>query len=681
MTTTTFLGIDAGGTFTDFVCLTIPDKTNSPLANTCSGLELRLHKILSTPKAPERAIMQGLEDLGLTALLGSDRLQIIHGSTVATNAVLEGNTARTAFITNYGFADLLSLGRQTRPQLYALEFPEISPPVAPELCLETGGRLSANGEVLESLDAEELSRLLATLRELKPQAVAINMLFSFVDNRFEKEIEAAIKVTDPTLLVSRSSTVLPVYREYERGIATWLNAALGPVVHAYLSGLLQELAGSHLQVMQSTGETIAADKAAEAAVHLLLSGPAGGLAAVRFLGQQTGNNRLISFDMGGTSTDVALLDGDIGITTEGRIGPYPMAVPAVDMHTIGAGGGSIAYVDSGGMLQVGPESAGADPGPACYGRGGTHATVTDANVVLGRLVTSFTLADSLQLDATAARMAVGCLAQRLEMSIEDTALGIIHIANEHMAQAIREISVNRGHDAGDFMLTSFGGAGGLHVCAMAEAMQMRCAMVPARGGVLSALGMLVAVRGRQFRHTVGKAVAELSARQLDPLFLELEQQGSDELQAEGLPVGDLMTMRSVELRYVGQSYTLKVPWSDLEGSAAAFAALHQQRYGYSLHAATEIVNLCVQILVRQKPLELPSAVPTAGRSQHLKHTQVHGCDNPAILVDRSELGTGECLAGPAVITEFSATTWVSPGWEVETDNWGNLLLTRTAAEE
>ena len=671
----TFLGVDAGGTFTDFVCLTVAAEPGS--AASPADLELRLHKTLSTPDMPQRAILQGIADLGLTALLGSDELHVIHGSTVATNAALEGRTARTIFVTNYGFADLLRLGRQTRPQLYALEFPELPPPVPPELCLETGGRLAANGEVLETLKATEISVLLSKIRQLQPQAVAINLLFSFVDDRFEKEIETAIKQQYPALLVSRSSAVLPVYREYERGIATWLNAALGPVVHGYLSDLRNKLAGSPLQIMQSTGETIAADKAAEAAVSLLLSGPAGGLAAIRFLGRQTGADQLISFDMGGTSTDVALLAGEIGITTEGRIGPYPMAVPAVDMHTIGAGGGSIAFVDTGGMLQVGPQSAGADPGPACYGLGGIRATVTDANVVLGRLVTEVNLADSLQLDAAAARAAVGSLAEVLQLSVEETALGIIRIANEHMAQAIREISVNKGHDVRDFTLASFGGAGGLHVCALAGAMLMGKAMVPARCGVLSALGMLVATRGRQFTRTIGKAVADLSAAKLEPLFLELERQGSQELRAEGLGASRLVTARNVDLRYVGQSYTLKVPWTDLQGSMAAFSDQHQHRYGYALNSTIEIVNIGVQIRDRQKPPALPSAARADAPAPQPRETRVYGCTQPALLADRGELRVGDGFAGPMVITEFSATTWIAPGWQVEVDSWGNLLLSLT----
>ena len=323
------LGVDAGGTFTDFVYVE-PENPES----------LKIHKTLSTPAAPEQAILEGIRAMGLEALMKSGELHIIHGSTVATNAVLEGNVAKTVFVTNYGFGDMLRLARQTRPKLYALEFAAIPPPVAPELCLETGGRLGADGSVVEPLTESELSDLVEKISGIKPEAVAINLLFSFLDDSFECAIVAALKAAKLPLFVSRSSEVLAEYKEYERGIATWLNASLGPIVSSYLARLQDQIGGCSLQVMQSSGETIAADKASERAVNLLLSGPAGGLAAIRFLGKQQGQDKIISFDMGGTSTDVALVEGEITITNEGHIAQYPVGVAMVDMHTIGAGGGS-----------------------------------------------------------------------------------------------------------------------------------------------------------------------------------------------------------------------------------------------------------------------------------------------------------------------------------------------------
>ena len=658
----TILGIDAGGTFTDFVCL---EFTPEP--------SLSIHKTLSTPTAPEQAILNGIRQMGLLDKLKRGGLHIIHGSTVATNAALEGNTARTAFITNYGFGDMLTLARQTRPKLYALEFPPQEAPVPAELCLETGGRLAADGSLLEPLSPGELEQLIDRLRTLKPEAVAINLLFSFLDSHCEETIANAISAAGLPVLVSRSSEVLPVYREYERGIATWLNASLGPVIQGYLSRLQEGLGDCSLQIMQSSGETIAASKAAKSAVHLLLSGPAGGLTAMQYLGEQLSTPKIISFDMGGTSTDVALLNGDIATTTEGRIGPYPVGVPMVDMHTIGAGGGSIAYLDSGGMLQVGPRSAGAQPGPACYGQGGTEATVTDANLVLGRLVADVSLAGDLQLDRELAINAVAKIADQIGLSVEETALGIVSVANEHMARAIREISVNRGHDPADFMLASFGGAGGLHVCALAEAMHMRQAIVPNRGGVLSAMGMLVAPRGRQFARTVNRDSEAADSASLENEFRELAELGKLELLAEGLAAENLGYHRSADLRYKGQSYTLNVPWEDTQQAVDAFQAKHRQRYGYDMAVAVEIVNLRVTVTAEDVHFQLP-VQRESDICNKPRYTEVYGQAQPAQLFARDDLIRDSSVVGPAVIHEYAATSYVAQGWHGRVDSLGNLIL-------
>ncbi len=670
MDSETILGIDAGGTFTDFVCLQFD-----------GDWEITVHKTLSTPHAPEQAILQGIANLGLEPQLRAGELRIVHGSTVATNAALEGNTARTALVTNYGFGDVLTLARQTRPRLYALEQEPVSPPVPPDLCLETGGRLTAQAEVLEDLSDEELTVLLDRLGELEPEAIAINLLFSFLDDRFEKSIESAIRDAGIPAFVSRSSSVLPVYKEYERGIATWLNASLGPVVAGYLSRLQQQLGSCSLQIMQSSGETLAAEKAAQAAVHLLLSGPAGGLAAIKHLGKQIGQQRIISFDMGGTSTDVALLDGEIGMTMESRIGPYPVAVPSVDMHTIGAGGGSIAFIDSGGLLQVGPRSAGASPGPACYAQGGEQATVTDANLVLGRLLASSRLAGGLALDVELARKAIANIAEQIQLSIEDTALGIVNIANELMAKAIREISVNRGHDPKEFILASFGGAGGLHVCALAEAMDMDQAMVPARGGVLSALGMLVAPRGRQYTRTVSERADASSDAEVMAQFQELEAIGREELLEEGIAASDLSAELSMDVRYVGQSYSLNLPWLGVSQTVADFHQLHNRRYGYALNEPVEFVNLRVHLQAEGSRVEIPAAEENPAERNNPGVTEVYGHAEPAKRMARADLIVGESIMGPAIITEYSATTYVAPGWSVTRDEWGNLKLTRVGNNE
>lgn len=660
-----FLGIDAGGTFTDFVCLRVGE-----------AVEVEVHKTLSTPAAPEQAILDGIEALGLSGEAERGTLHIIHGSTVATNAALEGKNAPTAYVTNYGFGDTLKLGRQTRPDLYALEFPAQRIPVPSAYCLETGGRMSAEGKVLETLTPNELQDLIARIKDLGPEAVAINLLFSFLDDSSEVAIEKAITDAGLPVFVSRSSAVLPVYKEYERGIATWLNASLGPVVSGYLSRLRTSMNRCSLRIMQSNGETLDAKKAAESAVRLLLSGPAGGLIAMKTLGEQADFSKVISFDMGGTSTDVALLDDEISTTSEGHIGPYPVAVPMVDMHTIGAGGGSIAYVDQGGMLQVGPRSAGADPGPACYGLGGRHATVTDANLVLGRLVPGARLAGSLALSVAQARNAVGSLAQEIALSVEETAAGIISIANEHMVKAIREISVNRGYDPADFVLASFGGAGGLHVCALAEAMRMHQALVPARGGVLSALGMLMAPRGRQLTRTLGIAMDEIEISALEAAMEDLENRATKELAVEGDSLGELVRLRSVDLCYKGQSYTLNVPWQDPAESLVAFRALHERRYGYSLASSVELVNICVDVREVSKPIQLPpeTAVDEQPAKLNWQDLASEADDIPAFT--REALTFRQQLSGPCVITEYSATVYVAEHWLAEVDALGNLRLSR-----
>ena len=660
------LGVDAGGTFTDFVCV----EFKQPIA-------IKIHKALSTPAAPEQAILEGIRAMGLEPVMKNGDLHIIHGSTVATNAVLEAKGAKTVFVTNYGFADMLQLARQTRPQLYQLEFEAVAPPVAPELCLQTGGRLAADGSILEPLSASELRQLIAEIKAIDPDAVAINLLFSFIDDSFEKAICEAISDAGLRAFVSRSSQVLPEYREYERGIATWLNASLGPIVGRYLLALQQQLGKSSLQIIQSSGETIGATQAADSAVNLLLSGPAGGLIAVKFLADQLGLEKIISFDMGGTSTDVALLDGEISTTNEGTIAQYPIAVSMVDMHTIGAGGGSVAVIDRGGMLQVGPRSAGADPGPACYGKGGTEATVTDANLVLGRLVPEISLAGGLRLKLQLALNVIQKLADKAELTVVQVAEGIVSVANEHMAKAIRLISVNRGHDPREFVLSSFGGAGGLHVCALAEAMSMRRAIVPVHGGVFSALGMVVANRGRQFSKTLGLETGRCDDAELGFEFDTLEQIGRQQLALEGLSADSLTARRTVDIRYIGQSYALNVAWTNRQEAMAAFQQLHRRRYGYIHKGAMELVTLRVSVVFENPGFALP-AVGAEGSCNKPESSMVYDDAVKARVVATAALQPGEEVVGPAVISEYSSTTFVAPGWSAHRDRFGNILLEQTS---
>jgi len=645
------LGVDTGGTFTDFVLW--------------QDNKLRIHKVLSTPRQPEQAILQGISELGLA---NDAPFYMVHGSTVATNAVLEGKGVRTVYITNHGLADVLTIGRQARAELYNLQPKPVAPPVPREYCLETGGRLAANGEVLEPLTDEQLQQLRQQVETLAPQAVAINLLFSYLDDNFEKMIE---NVLPSSLFISRSSAILPEYKEYERGMTTWLNAWVGPLVQGYLQRLCEGAPQAQISVMQSSGGTIAAEQAGQQAVHMLLSGPAGGLAAAHYIGQQTGRERLLTFDMGGTSTDVSLIDGEISLTSEGQIGAYPVAVPMVDMHTIGAGGGSLAWIDTGGLLQVGPESAGADPGPACYGKGGQNATVTDANLVLGRIQADAFLGGNMQLDLIAARDAISRLAQPLGLSVEETAAGIIRIANEHMAQALRVMSIQRGINPADLTLVSFGGAGGLHVCALADALGMKQAMIPVHAGVLSALGMLVAPRERQLSRTINVLLQDTHAQTIEPLFDELIEQGRAGLIAEAVDEASLQINRSLDLRYRGQSYTLNVQWQDCQQSIKQFHALHLQRYGHELDLAVELVNIRVAIKSPASQLEIQHQ---AGNSAQPANAKLYGFSDDVPVLERHSLQVGDQITGPALIVETVATTFIDAGWRCSLDTVGHLQL-------
>ena len=649
------LGVDTGGTFTDFVWF--------------DGERLGIHKVLSTPQAPEQAILQGIRELGLQG----KSFYLVHGSTVATNAVLEAKGVRTAYITNYGLGDVLSIGRQARRELYNLQPQPESPPVAAELCLETGGRLAADGSVVEALSERELETLTARLRELAPQAVAINLLFSFLDDRFERQIERHLP---DTVFISRSSDILPAQGEYERGIATWLNAWVGPRVQGYVQRLEQSVQPAPVHVMQSSAFTIRADQAAKRAVNLLLSGPAGGLMGARRIGDELGCPQLLTFDMGGTSTDVALIDGQVNLTSEGSIGPYPVAVPMVDMHTIGAGGGSIARVDEGGMLAVGPESAGADPGPACYARGGRQPTVTDANLVLGRLRPSAFLGGGMLLDTAAARLAVGRLARQMQLSVPQAAQGIIDLANEHMAQALRVISVQRGIDPAAYTLTAFGGAGGLHVCALADSLGMKHALVPIHAGVLSALGMLAAPRGRQLSHTLCGLIKDQHEAQLRERFQVLVMRGRSELLEEGIESDAIATEFSLDLRYFGQSYTLNIPFHDLKQAAADFNRLHQQRFGHKLDSDVELVNLRVALSASGSDLSLQACDHQAASRNPIEQAVLAGFERPVAVWRRDDLECEAVYPGPLLIIDTVATSYVAADWTVSLHRSGCLFLDR-----
>ena len=697
-----FLGVDTGGTFTDFILF--DDESKS----------IRIHKVLSTPHAPEQAILQGIADLEIN----TNKLTMVHGSTVATNAVLEGKGVDTAYITNKGLADVLSIGRQAREELYNLTPIKKAPLIPPELCVEVNSRLSAQGEHLQQLSQQDLSALTTQLQALAPEAVAINLLFSFFDNSEELKIEQAIvdHFGVEAMFISCSSDVLPEYKEYERGMTTTLNAKVGPLMRGYLTRLgkrletrLEDRGSQHenqsvaLSIMQSSGGTTSAEQAGSYPVNLLLSGPAGGLKGAQTVAGASGFNQLLSFDMGGTSTDVSIIDKEIGFTIGAKIGGYPVAVPMVDMHTIGAGGGSIAQVDAGGLLLVGPESAGADPGPACYGKGGKRPTVTDANVVLGRLLPQFFLGGKMQLDQDEAFVAVKTLVDELQldslqhdplqhdvlssekkcMSVEQAAQGIIDVVNDHMVRALRVMSVERGEDPKDFILVSFGGAGGLHVCALAEELEMTKALVPVNAGILSALGMLAAEASRERSRTINKCLKDCDAENIKQIFAELVNHAKNELTTNSCPEpngegsnstksGNIKTILTVDVRYQGQSNALNLPWTDLQNIDLAFHQKHQDSYGHHLDIDIELVNVRVRVYEQRQSFEVPKWQSTEVLSK--KFTTMPGIEEPVAVINRAGLKVGQKINGPALITETSSTSWLAKGWCAVVDGVGNLLL-------
>lgn len=656
MSEITLVGIDTGGTFTDIVVLERGPETSG----------MRHCKVLSDPSDPSVPIVEGLKRMGLE----NKSLHIIHGTTVGTNAVLEGKGARVAYVTSKGFADVLTLGRQERQQVYQLKQPEIAPPVPRDLCLEIPTRIAADGSSLSSVSDKELAWLKAQLGDLDIESVAINLLFSFL--RPEEEQRVAEKLDD-SWFVSCSSKILPEVREYERGMATWLNASVGPVISRYLKRLQGRLPQASIAVMQSAGTTIAADQAAQQAVRLLLSGPAGGLAAARSISAQTDNPKLMSFDMGGTSTDVALFNGEVPLTSQCRIGAWPLSIPSVDIHTIGAGGGSIARVDEAGMLLVGPESAGASPGPACYDKGGTRATVTDANLVLGRIPASTLLGGYLPLDLKAAKRAVAKLAASMSCDVLEAARGIVRLANEHMARALRVISVERGHDPAEYALLCFGGAGGLHACDLAELLGMQRIIIPARAGVLSAMGMLVSEPGRELSRAVLKPLEGLADDDIGRWFQILETDAQTQLSNEGCEPGSVTFRHQLELRYKGQSATISINWTAGSSHLEMFHEAHSRASGLRLPHPVELVNIR---LSARAPAMLNSidVRQEDGQAEEPEMIVLPGLARKARLLNRSNLKYGEAMQGPCVLTEPVSTTWIKPGWTVKPDEWGNLLL-------
>jgi N-methylhydantoinase A len=688
------IGIDIGGTFTDFVVV----EPSSPALVT--------FKVLSTPHNPAEAVLAGLARLGADL----EQVEIIHGSTVATNALLERKGARTALVATLGFSDLIEIGRQNRPQLY--DWSAHRPPalVPPELRFEAAERVGADGSVLISLSDTEIERLAHVLAAARPAAVAICLLFSFLHPEHERRL--AERLRQLGLFVSASCDILPEYREYERMSTTTINAYVSPILDRYLVDLEARLPTRRpLRIMQSNGGSLAIAEARANGVRCILSGPAGGVIGAGYVAQAAlGADalRVLTFDMGGTSTDVALYDGQPQVTTEAAIGGLPIRIPVMDIHTIGAGGGSIAFVDAGGALRVGPQSAGADPGPACYGRYDPAqfpqrllATVTDANLVLGRLLPEHFLGGQMPLHPARARQAIAALAHPLGMSVEQAALGIVAVANAHMARALRVISVERGRDPRGFTLLSFGGAGGLHAAALARELGMTRLLVPPLASTLSALGMLVANAIKDYTQTVmltapagadAGQVAALNAR-LAELFAPLQRKALADMAHEGFEPHALALERALDMRYAGQSYELPTPYqASAPGNPLAdFAAIHSKTYGYDAPGTpVEIVNLRLRATALIPPATLPVApdggpdpAPALLGQERVVVRSLPPNNLPewqAIPVYAAErLQAGNRLAGPALVVRADTTIFLGPGDQADVDRFQNLVV-RVAGE-
>jgi N-methylhydantoinase A len=675
----TLVGIDVGGTFTDFVAL-------------IDG-QLRVHKTSTSPADQSEAIRRGLAELGIT------QAEIVHGMTVATNALLERRGAKTALLTTKGFADVLVIGRQNRPQLYALS--QRRPPslVADHLRLEIAERLDHTGAVLEPLDTRNVPQLVTHLQADGVESLAIVLLFSFRNPTHEQQLAALIRQHLPDLPLSLSSEILPEYREYERTTTTVINAYVQPLVARYLQRLEQRLtnngeAPTSLRIMQSNGGVISLHQAAEQPARLVLSGPAGGVVGAFALAKQALSAhetvKLITLDMGGTSTDVALCPGEIPTTAESMIDGLPLRLPVIDIHTVGAGGGSIAEVDAGGGLRVGPRSAGAQPGPVAYGRGGNEPTVTDANFVLGRLDPSGFLGGrgDIALDLARARQVMADFAAHLGLSAEAGALGIIRVVNATMERALRRVSVERGYDPRQFTLLPFGGAGPLHACDLADALGIRRILVPTIPGVLSAYGMLVADVANDASQSILQTVDALQA-DLSPLLEAYEALVARVLAIlQGEKIQQPTLSAALDMRYRGQSYELTVPLAvpiDAASFAQAVADFHQaheQRYGYAMRGETvQVVTLRLRghgaganPVLTAEPLGPPDASEARLADRQVWFTAEGATATPCY--DREKLRPGHQFAGPALVIQFDTTTLITPGWQAQVDAYRNLWLTR-----
>ena len=683
------VGVDTGGTFTDFVF--------------DSDGRLQVFKLPSTPADPSLAILEGLRRVAeLTHTTLSD-IEVVHGTTVGTNALLQRRGARMALVTTAGFEDVLEIGRQARPELYNLNAVKPSPLAPAALRFGVKERVAAAGEVLEPLSDDQINTLVGKLRRARVEAVAVSLLFAFAYPEHEQRIAAALDQLHVPLSISHR--ILPEYREYERTSTVAINAYLQPLMGRYLNRLIEAAPGDieptapnkqrpkpkaqrsalNLRVMQSSGGSISAAAAADEPVRTILSGPAGGVVGALRAVSAGRLHQIITFDMGGTSTDVALCDRKgMRMTNEALVAGLPVAVPVMDIHTVGAGGGSIARVDEGGSLRVGPESAGADPGPACYGKS-LLPTVTDAHVVLGHFAGAGLLGGEFKLDEARSRAALARLASEMrqaagrKVSVTTAAQGVLAVVNTNMERALRHVSVERGYDSREFALLPFGGAGGLHAVDLARALRIPTIIAPIAAGALSAVGVLAADVIKDQSRTVMLEIASGVQTQLERIFKDIETSASSALQREGFEPAKQRHERSLAMRYKGQSFELEI--KQTRGNiAAAFHRAHRVRYGYAQETnAIEIVSARLRssgVIAKLKQTRLSSSrQPGTATPVDYAETFLDGRKVRTGVYRRDELFAGASLRTPCVVTEYSSTTLIPLGAAARVDVYGNLIIT------
>lgn len=680
------VGVDIGGTFTDLV---LYDS---------EAHALRVHKVPSTPEEPDRAMVHGLSELCARAGVAPTEISaVFHATTVATNTVLEHDGALVGMITTRGFRDVVHIGRHQRPLHYSVmqDIPWQSSPFVRRRHRKTVTEriVPPTGDVLTPLDEDEVRAAARELRADGVDAVAVCFLFSYLNPAHERRAAAIVREEMPDAFVTTSTDIVPQFREFERFTTACTSAFVGPKTRDYLirlgSGLERQQVQGDLHVMMSSGGLASVRAAAERPVTLLLSGPAAGILGGQWSGRLSGRRRLITFDMGGTSADIGIVtDQGVGESSarDTWIGGYPLLVPMLDVHTIGAGGGSIAFVDPAGAFRVGPRSARAVPGPACYGHGGTEPTITDANVVLGRIRPDRFLGGRMRLDADAAHAAVQRLAGELRLGLAEAAEGIVTIANANMARAIRSRTVEKGHDPRDFALVAFGGAGPLHAAEVAESLGIPEVLVPPHPGITSATGLLTGDLKYDQMRTVFMVEGAIDEERLNRGLDELEGQLRDWLRRDGVPDEDVEVVRMLDCRYAGQGYELRVllereRFSDAD--LARFHALHEREYGHAFTDPIEIVNARVSAIGRRPALagpemaggDLEAALVAAGESTFRVDRSLQSL--PTRFYDRDRLPLDQPVTGPAVVFHADTTTLVPPRWAARAEQCGNLSLTRT----